>query len=153
MVEVPSAAIIADILAGMVDFFSIGTNDLIQYSLAIDRVNESVTYLYDPLHPAIIRMVKFIVDSGHSAGIDVAMCGEMAGDHLFLPVLLGLELDELSMNADAIPLAKTIIRKSNFAEARAFLETIKSLATGRDITESLRFRFEELYAEELGKKY
>jgi phosphotransferase system enzyme I (PtsI) len=153
MVEVPSAAIISDILAGMVDFFSIGTNDLIQYSLAIDRVNESVTYLYDPLHPAIIRMVKFIVDSGHSAGIDVAMCGEMAGDHLFLPVLLGLELDELSMNADAIPLAKTIIRKSNFAEAKAFLESIKTFATGRDISESLRFKFEELYADELGKKY
>jgi phosphotransferase system enzyme I (PtsI) len=153
MVEVPSAAIISDILAGMVDFFSIGTNDLIQYSLAIDRVNESVTYLYDPLHPAIIRMIKFIVDSGHSAGIDVAMCGEMAGDQLFLPILLGLELDELSMNADAIPLAKTIIRKSNFAEARDFLETIKSYTTGRDITESLRFRFEELYAEELGGNY
>ncbi|MDH3258402.1 MAG: phosphoenolpyruvate--protein phosphotransferase [Deltaproteobacteria bacterium] len=153
MVEVPSAAIISDILAGMVDFFSIGTNDLIQYSLAIDRVNESVTYLYDPLHPAIIRMVKFIVDSGHNAGIDVAMCGEMAGDHLFLPVLLGLELDELSMNADAIPLAKTIIRKSNFAEAKAFLESIKTFTTGRDISESLRFKFEELYADELGKKY
>jgi phosphotransferase system enzyme I (PtsI) len=153
MIEVPSAAIISDILAGMVDFFSIGTNDLIQYSLAIDRVNESVTYLYDPLHPAIIRMIKFIVDSAHNAGIKVAMCGEMAGDHMFLPVLIGLELDELSMNADSIPLAKTIIRKSDFEDAKVFLESIRSHMTGKDISETLRSKFEELYPEEVGEKY
>ncbi|NIO17743.1 MAG: phosphoenolpyruvate--protein phosphotransferase [Deltaproteobacteria bacterium] len=153
MVEVPSAAIISDILAGMVDFFSIGTNDLIQYCLAIDRVNESVTYLYDPLHPAIIRMIRFIVEAAHGAGIKAAMCGEMAGDHMFLPVLIGLELDELSMNPDSIPLAKTIIRKSDFGYAREFLEEIKSCASGRDISDMLRGKFEDLYPEEIVEKF
>ncbi len=152
MIEVPSAALISDILAKMVDFFSIGTNDLIQYSLAIDRVNEYVTYLYEPLHPAVIRMIRYIVESAHGGGIPVAMCGEMAGEHQYIPILLGLELDELSMNADSIPLVKGIIRKSRFEEAKEFVGGVGSCETGADISAKLRVKFEELFPEEINGK-
>ncbi len=152
MIEIPSAALISDILAGMVDFFSIGTNDLIQYALAIDRVNEYVTYLYEPLHPAVIRMIHNIVISGHEKGIKVAMCGEMAGETQYLPVLLGLELDELSMTSDSIPFVKGIIRKSRFDDAKSFLQGIRSLETGLDVSVRLKEKFEELFPEEINAK-
>ena len=138
MIEVPSAVIIADSLAREVDFFSIGTNDLIQYTLAIDRVNERVSYLYEPLHPAVLRLIKMIVHSGHNAGIRVAICGEMAGDPAFTLVLLGLGLDELSMNPLAIPRVKKIIRNSTLEESKALLEQVMSFTTSVRIEEFVR---------------
>ncbi|NTW06254.1 MAG: phosphoenolpyruvate--protein phosphotransferase, partial [Syntrophaceae bacterium] len=118
MIEVPSAVVIADKLAQEVDFFSIGTNDLIQYALAIDRSNEHLSYLYEPLHPAVLRLLKRVVEEAHKANIRVAMCGEMAGDPMCCMILLGMELDELSMNHLDIPRIKRIIRKSSLAEAK-----------------------------------
>jgi phosphotransferase system enzyme I (PtsI) len=120
MIEVPSAVMLADLLAKEADFFSIGTNDLIQYALAIDRGNKYVANMYQPLHPAVLRMIKQVVDAGHAAGITVAVCGEMAGDPLYTPILLGLGVDELSMNALAIPVVKRIVRHASMEEAQDF---------------------------------
>ena len=133
MIEVPTAAIIADKLAREVDFFSIGTNDLIQYSLAIDRANERLTYLYEPLHPAVLRLIKKVVDVAHDAKIRVAMCGEMAGDPLCSLILLGLELDELSMNHLAIPRVKKIIRESTLQESKLLLKKAMSFNTAAEV--------------------
>ena len=148
MVEIPSAAIIADQLAREVDFFSIGTNDLIQYVLAIDRVNEHVSYLYEPLHPAILRLIRRVVDGGHDAGIPVAMCGEMAGEPLYAYVLLGLGVDEWSMNATSIPRVKRILRKSVAYEAREFAAELLVHSTADDIAGNLMKRLAELFPEE-----
>lgn len=148
MVETPSAALVADLLAREVDFFSIGTNDLIQYALAIDRVNEHVSYLYEPLHPAILRLIRRIVEGGHDAGIPVAMCGEMAGEPLYVYTLLGLGLDELSMTPASIPRVKRIIRKSVAYEAKEFAGSLLAHATAQEIQEILRNRMEDLFPEE-----
>jgi phosphotransferase system enzyme I (PtsI) len=118
MIEVPSAAITADILAKRSDFFSIGTNDLMQYSLAIDRGNEKVSYLAEPLHPAVLRLIKTSIDAAHARGIKTAMCGEMAGDPGMTVLLLGLGLDELSMAAASIPHVKRVIREVKISACR-----------------------------------
>ncbi len=119
MIEVPSAAMIADLLAREVDFFSIGTNDLIQYALAVDRNNEHVSYLYRPLHPAILRMLRFVIDSAEAAGIEVSICGEMAGDRHYAPLLLGMGLRRLSVSPRAIPEVKTQIRQLELDRLRS----------------------------------
>jgi phosphotransferase system enzyme I (PtsI) len=118
MIEIPSAAIAGDVLAEKCDFFSIGTNDLIQYLLAIDRGNNRIAHLYDPAHPAVIRILKLIVDTGHAKKIKVSVCGEMAGDPLFVPLLLGLGVDELSMTPTLMPAVKFLIRAMKMSDAR-----------------------------------
>lgn len=124
MIEVPSAALVADLLAKEVDFFSIGTNDLIQYSLAIDRVNEKVAYLYEPTHPAIIRLIKHVIDVAHSEGIWVGMCGEMAGDPITATIAVGLGIDELSTSAVVVPEIKKAIRSVTMAELKELIKEI-----------------------------
>lgn len=135
MIEVPSAAMTADVLATEADFFAIGTNDLIQYALAIDRGNENVSYLYEPLHPAILRLLKFILDSGREAGIPVSMCGEMAAEPLFAVVLLGLGLDVFSMNPSSIPVMKEVIRSLRFRDCRRIATQALQKRTAQEIEE------------------
>ncbi|MFW6364103.1 MAG: phosphoenolpyruvate--protein phosphotransferase, partial [Spirochaeta sp.] len=133
MIEIPSAAVISDILAKRVDFFSIGTNDLIQYTLAVDRGNERIAYLYEPFHPAVLRMLTLIIRNAHANGIPVAMCGEMAGDPLATLILLGLGLDEFSMGAVAIPEVKQIIRNVTLLEAEELVGTIMDMKSHEEI--------------------
>jgi len=135
MIEIPSAAIISDILAKEVDFFSIGTNDLIQYAIAIDRRNEYVDYLYEPLHPAVLRLIKYTIDAGHKEGITVGMCGEMAGRSIYTPILLGLGIDSLSTNALAIPHIKDIARRINLKRCMEITSHILDMRTANDVRE------------------
>ncbi len=148
MIELPSAVFIADALAREADFFSIGTNDLIQYSLGIDRGNKHVAYLYQPLHPAVIRAIKYTVDMAHRAGIPVCICGEMASDPYCLPVLLAMGVDELSITPQAIPAIKHIIRNSNSEEFRELLRQIGSFDTSRQISRLLRQTIDAKFAAE-----
>jgi len=151
MMEVPSAMVIADLLAREVDFFSIGTNDLIQYSLAIDRVNEHVNYLYEPLHPAVLRMIGGVVHAAHEQGIKVAMCGEMAGEPLYLPILVGIGLDELSMNAMSILRVKKLLREISYEDCKKITDEVLTFATAREIDRfvflELRERFPEIFTD------
>jgi phosphotransferase system enzyme I (PtsI) len=137
-----------DILAEESDFFSIGTNDLIQYALAIDRVNKNVAYLYEPLHPAILRLLEQIIQSGHAKGIPVSMCGEMASDPKYTILLLGMGLDQFSVNADALLKIKKIIRSISFAEAKEIAQQAlsHSLASETEafITELMERRFPDV---------
>lgn len=144
MIEVPSAALTADILAKEVSFFSIGTNDLIQYSLAVDRTNEKVAYLYEPAHPAVLRMLKNIIDAGHKAKVWVGMCGEMAGDPYFALILLGLGLDEFSMPPVNIPEVKQVIRSVTLKEAKQAAKKAMTLSTGKEVEDFSRKKFKEL---------
>jgi phosphotransferase system enzyme I (PtsI) len=121
MVELPSAVLVADILARQVDFFSIGTNDLIQHSLGVDRGNRHVAYMHQPLHPAIVRAIKQVVDMAHKAGISVSVCGEMAANPYCLPILLGMPVDEISLAPQSIPAIKHVIRRSDARECREIL--------------------------------
>jgi phosphotransferase system enzyme I (PtsI) len=133
MIELPSAALTADLLAREADFFSIGTNDLIQYSLAVDRSNERVAYLYESSHPAVLRMIRNVIESGHSNNIPVGMCGEMAGDSVMTLILLGLGLDEFSMPSLAIPQIKYIIRAITIQEAKEIAREALTLSTGKEV--------------------
>jgi phosphotransferase system enzyme I (PtsI) len=150
MIEVPSACMIADRIAAEADFLSIGTNDLIQYALAVDRVNENVSYLYEPLHPSVLRFIKMVVDAGHGAGIPVAMCGEMAGEPLFVLILLGLGLDSLSMNVASIPRIKKIIRRVTYQESVAALEAAMRMGTAEEIEAMLLQKMREKFPDEFG---
>jgi phosphoenolpyruvate-protein phosphotransferase (PTS system enzyme I) len=147
MIEVPSAAVIADMLATEADFFAIGTNDLIQYSLAIDRGNENVSYLYEPLHPALLRLIKGVIDAGKRAGIPVSMCGEMASDPIYAIVLLGLGLEIYSMNPSSIPVVKNVIRSIRYRDCRRIAEAALQKKTAQEIEEfiieSVAMRFPE----------
>lgn len=149
MIETPSAAMIAGLLAREVDFFSVGTNDLIQYCLAVDRGNEHVAYLYEPLHPAILRALRMICTAGQAAGIEVGMCGEMAGEPLYALVLLGLGFNELSMNAPGIPRVKRILRQIRRDEGERLLAELLELPTAREVTqrleEEMSRRFPDLF--------
>lgn len=142
IMEVPSATVMADLFAKEVDFFSIGTNDLIQYLLAIDRIDEHVAYLYEPLHPAVLRIIKRVVDAAHEAGIEVAMCGEMAGDPIYALILVGLSLEELSMNASSIPKVKKIIQNISYRKAKKIVEEIFQFSTAQEIESFLKESFE-----------
>jgi len=150
MIEVPSAVMMAEALAAEVDFFSIGTNDLIQYGLAIDRINERVSYMYQPLHPAVLHMIKHVVDVGHRAGIPVAMCGEMAGDPAYTLILLGLELDELSMNPLAIPNMKMHIQSASLKESRKLVKEVMKMSSVSDIRDHVEKAMAKLFPEEIG---
>ncbi|MBD3185054.1 phosphoenolpyruvate--protein phosphotransferase [Candidatus Poribacteria bacterium] len=133
MIEVPAAAMTSDILAREADFFSIGTNDLIQYSLAIHRGNQGITHLYEPLHPAVLRLIRYTIDAAHNAGIWIGMCGEMAGDPVMVPILLGMGLDELSMSPTAVPEVKKLIRSLTLKEAQEMTQKAFSLSTPWEI--------------------
>ena len=148
MVEIPSAALAADSLAKECDFFSIGTNDLIQYTLAVDRGNEKIAHLYQSFHPAVLRLIKETVDAGHRNGIWVGLCGEMAADPLATTLFVGMGMDELSTSAMAIPEIKKIIRSINFEDAKKHADEVLKLST---IDEIKRFLIEE-YANRFGKE-
>jgi len=143
MVEVPSAVTLINFLIREIDFLSIGTNDLIQYTLAIDRSNEQVAYLYEPLHPAVLKMIKEIVDVAHQAKVPVNVCGEMAGNPIYIPVLVGLGVDEISLNAQNIPLIKKVLCSISFKEAQ---NLAKKLVTFGSISE-----VRECYFNTIGK--
>lgn len=126
MIEVPSVAVVADLIAPYVQFFSLGTNDLIQYTLGVDRANERVAYLYEPTHPSILRLIKNTIDVSHRYGIWTGICGNMGGDPLMIPLLLGLGVDELSVNPAFVPVVKDAIRSMTYSEAREIAESALS---------------------------
>jgi phosphotransferase system enzyme I (PtsI) len=138
MIEVPSAAMMSDILAKECEFFSIGTNDLIQYSLAVDRGNEKVAYLYEPGHPGVLLLISNVIASAHRNNIWVGMCGEMSGDPIFAFLLLGLELDELSMPPPLVPKIKELVRHSKFEDAKRIAQEALALSTAKEIEKYLQ---------------
>ena len=135
VIEVPAAAMIADLLAREVDFLSIDTNDLVHYVLAADRDDYEVSYLYQPLHPGVLRTIAVTVRSAHQAGKPVVVCGEMAGEAAHIPVLLGLGVDELSMNATAIPGVKRALQRMRMYETKALSDQLLALATTDEVRE------------------
>lgn len=145
MIEVPSAVLMAREIAKRVDFLSIGTNDLIQYALAIDRVNEHVAYLYEPLHPAVLRLIKMVVEAGGEFGVPVSVCGEMAGDEFYTLVLIGLGVKELSMHAASIPRVKRVISRATMAEARKIADHALKMETASQVHEFIETYLRQKY--------
>lgn len=150
MIEIPSAAISADRLAREVDFFSIGTNDLIQYAIAVDRVNERIAHLYEPTHPAVVRLLKMVADAAHAHGIWVGVCGEMAGDLALAPLLLGLGMDELSVGASLVPRVKLAVQCLNHAECQQLIPDLLELDTSSAILARCTEMAQKHYADLLG---
>ena len=149
LIEVPSAVFTADLMADECDFFSIGTNDLIQYAFAIDRENKKVLHLNDPLHPAVIRMIKHVVGVARDKGVKVSICGEMAAEPLYVPLLLGLGLDELSVNPQSIPAVKRLIRTLRLEDAKQFTKKIVTLTDAADIMALIQDNYGDMVADDL----
>ena len=135
MIEIPSAAVISDVLAKHVDFFSIGTNDLIQYTCAVDRMNQKISHLYNQFNPAVLRLIKMVIDNAHKEGKWVGMCGESAGDQRMIPILLGFGLDEFSMSPISILPARKLITSLSYADMQKFADEILSMGTAKEIKE------------------
>lgn len=138
MMETPAAAVLSDQFCKYADFVSIGTNDLIQYSMATDRMNESISYLYQPLNPSILRLVKYVIDAAHKHGKWAGMCGEMAGDPEAVPLLLGLELDEFSVGAGSILRTRKIINSLSFKEMQELAEKALKCENELEVKEVLK---------------
>jgi phosphotransferase system enzyme I (PtsI) len=138
MIEVPAAALLAEAIAERADFLSIGTNDLVQYLLAVDRGNDRIAHLYENLHPAVLRVIKNVIDAGHRRGVWVGMCGEMAADRLATVLLVGMGIDELSVSPIDVPEIKKIIRRTNFGDAKQLAKKALELATAKEIRELMR---------------
>ena len=147
MIEIPSAAITADLLAEHCSFFSIGTNDLIQYLLAVDRTNDRIAHLYEPSHPAVVRTIAQITAAARKKGIPVGVCGEMAADPIYVPLLLGLGVDSLSLSPSCLPETKFFVRTMNMAEIKAMAETILRQNDSKRIFEMLK----DFYSKQLEK--
>src|SRR5262249_39202215 len=138
MIEIPGAAVIADVLAREVDFFSIGTNDLIQYGLAVDRTNEQVAGLFRPSHPSLLRLIEQTVSAARGRGVPVTMCGEMGGEAAYTILLLGLGLRELSLTPSVIPRVRRLIRESTIARARSVAARCRRFVTADEVDDFLR---------------
>ncbi len=145
MIEVPSAALVSDVIARKVDFLSIGTNDLIQYTIAVDRGNEKIAYLYQPYHPGVLRLIRMIIDNGHSAGIPVAMCGEVAADPVAAVLLLGLGLDEFSMSPMSLLEVKKIIRSVSMTDAAGLAQRVMEMESADQINAYVQEWFNEQF--------
>jgi phosphotransferase system enzyme I (PtsI) len=150
MIEIPSAALTAEMIAPEVDFFSIGSNDLIQYTMAVDRVNEKVAGLYEPTHPAILRLIRGVVEAGHNNGIWVGVCGEMAGEPLFTPLLLGMGIDELSAASSSLPGVKELIRRLTLREAQELAAASLHTNSGREVLAMLNALLQRVDPDLLG---
>ncbi|NQT28261.1 MAG: phosphoenolpyruvate--protein phosphotransferase [Candidatus Omnitrophica bacterium] len=148
MIEVPSAALTADVLSKECDFFSIGTNDLIQYSLAVDRTNEKVAYLYEPGHPAVLRLIKSVIEAAHQNDIWVGMCGEMSGEPIFSFLLLGMGLDRFSMSIPQVPRIKELISNINLKDAKAALQEALKLSTSKEVGKYLQSELKRILGDD-----
>jgi phosphotransferase system enzyme I (PtsI) len=150
MIEIPSAALTAEMIAPEVDFFSIGSNDLIQYTMAVDRVNEKVANLYEPTHPAILRLIRAVVEAAHNNNIWVGVCGEMAGEPLFAPLLLGMGIDELSAAASSLPRVKEVIRRLTLQDAQELAAASLHITSGREVLAMLNALLQRIDPDLLG---